>query len=60
MLRTLSIALLATALVACSEEGKETSFVSEAVASPSKAPDYGWRTDISPDAERDGTVKDYD
>jgi hypothetical protein len=61
MFRLIGIASLAALfLMACSEGGKEASFVSEAVASPAaSAPDYGWRTDMAPDAEQDGTVKDY-
>jgi hypothetical protein len=61
MSRILSIAALSLILTACSDGGTEASFVSEAVASPAVAtPDYGWRTDISPSAVQDGTVKDYD
>jgi PBP1b-binding outer membrane lipoprotein LpoB len=61
MSRTLSIATLAVILTACSEGATEASFVSEATASPPvTTPDYGWRTDISPNAEQDGMVKDYD
>jgi hypothetical protein len=61
MLRFIGIASLAAVfLMACSEGGKEASFVSEAVASPATTPpDYGWRTDMAPDAVEDGTVKDY-
>ena len=60
MLRLIGITTLAALLLtACSEGGKEPSFVSEAVASPATAPDYGWRTDMSPNAEADGTVKEY-
>jgi hypothetical protein len=61
MSRYLSLALLALLLAACSEEARDSSFVSEAVAAPAKAaPDYGWRTDMSPTAVPDGTVKDYE
>ena len=60
MLRFVAITSLAVLLlVACSEGGKEPSFVSEAMARPAAAPDYGWRTDISPAAEEGGTVKEY-
>jgi hypothetical protein len=61
MFRFIGIASLAAVfLVACSEDGKEASFMSEAVAAPAaKAPDYGWRTDMAPDAVQEGTVKDY-
>ena len=59
MSRTITIALLAFTLVACSEDGREASFVSEAVASPANAPDYGWRVD-APGARENGDVKEYD
>ena len=60
MLRFIGIASLAVLLLAaCGEDGKEPSFISEAVASPVAAgPDYGWRTD-APLAEETADVKEY-
>lgn len=53
---SLSILLLA----ACGENAREPSFVSEAMASSvTTGPDYGWRTEIAPDAAQDGAVKEY-
>jgi hypothetical protein len=53
--------LVAAALfvTACHEATPDTPFVSEAIAAPAQAPDYGWRTSIDPNA-RDGAVMDYE
>ena len=61
MLRIIGMASLAVLLLtACGEDGKEPSFVSEAMASPvTTGPDYGWRTDMAPAAKEDGDVKEY-
>jgi len=58
MLRFTCIAVLALLLTACSEGGAEPSLVSEAVAAPMSAPDYGWRADVPASAE-EGEVKEY-
>ena len=55
---TAVLALSAFFITACSEGGGDPSIVSEAVESPAKAPDYGSRTSVSPDAVED-TTKDY-
>jgi hypothetical protein len=62
MLRFIGIAALAAILLsACGEDGRERSFIPEAMAAPAgNGPDYGWRTDMSPNAVQDGTVKDYE
>ena len=61
MSRYIGIAVLAAGFLlnACSEGG-DASFVSEAMASPANAPDYGWRTNASPNAVAEGAVKEYD
>lgn len=60
MLRFIGIASLAALLLAaCGEDGREPSFISEAVAAPvSTGPDYGWRTD-APQAGDVVDVKEY-
>ena len=65
MSRVISLALLALVITACSEGGRDSAFVSEALAAPAKGSDhngtdYGWRTGMSPEAVSDGTVKDYE
>ena len=58
---TTSALILAAILSAagCGDAVPDTSFVSEAVAAPSQAPDYGWRTPMAPEADS-GTVTQYD
>jgi len=51
MLRITCLAMLAFLVSACSEGGAEPSFMSEAVAAPVSAPDYGWRTNAPAYAE---------
>ena len=54
MCRFASSALLLALILAAAGCGdstpREASFVPEAVAAPIKAPDYGWKTDMSPTA----------
>ena len=62
MFRPISSAILLAAILSaagCGDSQRETPFVSEAVAAPSRTADYGWRTGMAPDAVEDGTVKDY-
>ena len=61
MFRFVSSAVLLPLILAaagCGEGVPDTKFVSEAVAAPVNAPDYGWRTEMSPKAG-DGAVTEY-
>lgn len=61
MFRLVSRAVLLVLIVAaagCGEGTAPTPFVSEAVAAPATAPDYGWRTNMSPNAG-EGAVTEY-
>jgi hypothetical protein len=55
-----ALALITTlGLAACSGGDAEPMVVSEARASTTSQPDYGWRTTLSPTAVRDGIVYHY-
>ncbi|HUQ76284.1 MAG TPA: hypothetical protein VM183_16280 [Burkholderiales bacterium] len=55
----IALALSAVFMTACTEGGSETSFVSEAVASPVNSKDYGWRSNGAPAAQAEGSVVEY-
>jgi len=55
----IALALSAVFIAACTEGGTEPSFVSEAVASPMNATDYGWRSNTAPAGGAEGSVVEY-
>ena len=55
----IALALSAVFITACNEGGSEPSFVSEAVASPVNAKDYGWRSNGAPAGGTEGSVVEY-